>query len=291
MHLPRRALWGFDRHVLSRPLGMNPKAGRVAMEALATALLPPRGVEIRKTGPDSRSRLLVPEGADEAPRIVWAHGGAYALNSPRVYSAFVAGVAKAIGVSVLLPAYRRAPEHPYPAALEDVVAAYRTVARERPAIMAGDSAGGGLALGTAITLRDAGEPLPAGLLLVSPWVDLTLSGESITANDGLDANLRAKDLPRHVQGYAAGMDPGDPRISPLNADLSGLPRALIQCGGDELFLSEDTGLASRLRSAGSPVELQVAEGMWHVFQAHVGMLEEADAAVERMAAWARPLLD
>ena len=125
---------------------------------------------------------------------------------------------------------------------------------------------------------------------MSPWVDLTTSGESVRANDGKDAILRAKAIPRHAAAYAGGLDLADPRISPINADLSGLPPALIQCGSDELFVSEDKELASRLEAAGAPVELQVYEGMWHDFQAHAGMLDEATDAVQRIADWAKPLI-
>ena len=157
-------------------------------------------------------------------------------------------------------------------------------------IVAGDSAGGNLALATAIALRDAGEPAPAGMLLMSPWVDLTLSGESIHMNDGKDAILRAKDLSQHTEAYAGHLDLADPRVSPLNADLAGLPSALIQCGSDELFLSEGRELAARLGAAGNQAEIQVYEDMWHDFQAHAGMLEEAATAVERMGDWARPLV-
>ena len=125
---------------------------------------------------------------------------------------------------------------------------------------------------------------------MSPWVDLTASFPSIHSNDGKDAILRAKSIPRHAAAYAGGLDPADPRISPLYAELSGLPPTLIQCGGDELFLDEGTELARRLEAAGTPAELQVYEGMWHDFQAHAGMLREAAGAVERVGEWAEPLL-
>ena len=119
---------------------------------------------------------------------------------------------------------------------------------------------------------------------MSPWVDLTRSGESVRANDGKDAILRAKDdLAARRRVRRRSLDVADPRISPLNADLSGLPPTLIQCGSDELFVSEGTELASRLEAAGTPVELQVYEGMWHDFQAHAGMLDEAATA---SSAWA-----
>lgn len=270
---------------------MRYRAGRATVEALALLDPVPPGVEIRSgTAGGVPAKLVAPRGADHEPRVVWLHGGAYCFNSPRVYETFAGHLALALGASVLLPGYRRAPEHPYPAAHEDALAAFRALSGDRPVILAGDSAGAGLALGAATALRDSGEILPAGLLLMSPWVDLTGSGESVRFNDGKDAILRAAYLPAHAQAYAGGLDLADPRISPLYADLSGLPSALIQCGSEELFLSEGTALAARMEEAGSPAELQVTNGMWHDFQTHAGMLRESAEAVERMAAWAKSLL-
>ena len=179
---------------------MGYRSGRLFVEALSYLDPMPRGVDVRKgTVAGRQSLLVVPDGADEAPRVVWMHGGAYCYNSPRAYAPLVAHLAKAIGVSAILPSYRLAPEDPYPAGHEDTLAAFRAVRDQgHPVIVAGDSAGGGLAIATAIALRDAGEPGPAGMLLMSPWVDLTVSGESIHANDGKDAVLRAKDIPKHA---------------------------------------------------------------------------------------------
>ena len=270
---------------------MQHRPGRLLLDAISFLDRAPRSVEIREEPVYGQgSRLLVPEGAAETPRLIWFHGGAFCVGSPRSHTALVARVARALGVSALLPAYRRTPEHPYPAALEDALDVARAAAEGGRVILGGDSAGGGLALSAAIALRDAAEPAPAGLLLMSPWVDLTCSGESITANDGADANLRARDVVRHAQVYAGDVGRGDPHVSPLNADLSNLPPSLIQCGADELFLSENTELAARLDAAETPVELQVYDGMWHDFQAHAGMLSEADIALERMGEWAGPLL-
>jgi acetyl esterase/lipase len=235
--------------------------------------------------------MLVPEGADETPRLLWIHGGAFCFNSPVVYSTFLAHVARAIGSSAVMPAYRLAPEHPFPAAPDDALAAYRAVSPATgPLILGGDSAGANLALGTAIALRDSGEAPPAGLLLMSPWVDLSLSGDSVSANDGKDAILRAEYMPRTVRAYANGVDPAAPRLSPLNADLTGLPPTLIQCGADELFLSECEELGARMEAAGTFVEFHSYADMWHDFQTHAGMLPEAARAVEQMGEWARPLL-
>ena len=125
---------------------------------------------------------------------------------------------------------------------------------------------------------------------MSPWVDLTASGDSIQTNEGKDAVLRAKDLSRHAAAYAGGFDVADPRLSPINADLAGLPPTLIQCGSDELFLSEGTEFSARLEAAGTSTELQVYEGMWHDFQVHAGQMKESATAVRRMADWVTPLL-
>jgi acetyl esterase/lipase len=292
MNLPRGAVWRFDRLLLSRSFGMGYRSGRLYVDALSYLDPVPRGVVVRKgTVGGRRALLLVPDGADEVPRVVWIHGGAYCYNSPRAYATLAAHLAKALGASVLLPSYRLAPEHPYPAGHEDTLAAFRSIRDQgQPVVIAGDSAGGGLALAASIALRDAGEPMPAGMLLMSPWVDLTLSGESVRANDGKDAILRASDLPKSAKAYTGGLDTADPRVSPVYAELGGLPPALIQCGDEELFLSEGTVLASRLEAGDVTAELQVYEGMWHDFQAHASVLADAATAVQRMADWAKPLI-
>lgn len=292
MKLPAAVMRAVDRQTLGRTLSLSYRTGRTMVEALSRFDPIPGGVSIKRGKVAGRDSLLVvPAGASEHPRVVWFHGGAFCYNSPRAYATFAGHLAEALGRSVCIPSYRLAPEHPFPAAHHDSLAATRALhARGEPLIVAGDSAGGCLALQAAIALRDAGDPAPAGMLLMSPWVDLTLSGETITTNDGKDAILRAADLPRHVAAYARGQDPGDPRLSPLNADLAGLPPALIQCGSDDLFLSEDTELAGRIEAAGGQVALDVPEGMWHDFQVHAGMMKEAARAVQRMATWAKPLV-
>ncbi len=287
-----RAVWMVDRHLVSRSFSLPHRAGRALIEVLSLFDRSPRGVKIsRGTAGGIDCWQVAPDGAGDSQRIFFVHGGGYCINSPRIYTSFAGHLALATGATVILPRYRLAPEHPYPAGLEDVLAAYRAVrANTNSLIMAGDSAGAGMSLCAAIAMREAGEEGPAGLLLMSPWVDLTSSGESIRANDGKDAILRANAIPKHARAYAGGLALADPRISPLFADLAGLPPALIQCGGDELFLSEGSVLASRLEAAGTTVELQVYEGMWHDFQAHAGMMAEADTAVQRMADWAKPLI-
>ena len=290
--MSRGVVRAMDRHVLSRSFALRYRPGRLLVEVLARLDRPPRDVYARRgSTAGNRAIFLLPHGVEAGPRVIWIHGGAFCFNSPSVYAAYAGRLAKALGTGVLAMGYRRAPENPYPAALNDVLETIDAVTkREGPVLLAGDSAGGNLALSAAIALRDRGGPTPRGLYLMSPWVDLTGSGESVRANDGKDATLRAPYLPPLARAYAAGLDLGDPRLSPLGADLSALPPCLIQAGGDELFLSECTQLATNLQAVGNRVELSVFEGMWHDFAAHAGSMSEADEALEQVARWAAPLL-
>lgn len=231
-------------------------------------------------------KLIVPDGVDASPRILWLHGGGYCYGSPTVHSTFLAHLARTARLSVFAPAYRLAPEHPYPAALEDALAVHRNLtATAEPPVMAGDSAGGGLALAAAIELRDADEATPQGLVLISPWVDLTCAGESVRVNAGHDALLKPQYLDRCAVAYAGGVPRLDPRVSPLFADLAELPPTLIHAGAEELLRSESVELTRRLAGAGVAVEHRVFDGAWHDFHLHAGMLREADEAVGEIAAW------
>lgn len=218
--------------------------------------------------------------------ILFLHGGGYTLGSPDTHKSLASHLAAATRASVLLPKYRLAPEHPYPAALEDALAAYRALLdRHQPGdiVIGGDSAGGGLALCTAIALRDAGLALPSALLLISPWTDLSLSGETITSMSEIDPMLPRAWSQRAAQAYRGGLPLTDPRISPLFATLEGLPPMLIQVGSDEILLSDAQRLAERARAASVDVRLQVEQGLWHDFQVHAGVLKAADAAILRIA--------
>ncbi len=184
--------------------------------------------------------------------------------------------------------YRLAPEHPFPAALEDALTAYRWLLAEgvSPARMAiaGDSAGGGLTLATAVSLREGGDPLPAALALISPWSDLTFSGDTIHTLADVDPVLKVDGKPL-VDYYTAQHNPAAPLISPLFADLHGLPPLFIQVGSDEILLNDSTRLAEKARLAGVDVTLEVWKGMWHVFQVFAPYVPEAQKAIEQMAAY------
>ncbi len=217
----------------------------------------------------------VPAAWIEAPdadrgAVLYLHGGGYALGSIHTHREWIARLARATRLRALAIDYRLAPEHPFPAALEDARAAYCWLLDQGadPAriIIAGDSAGGGLALATLLALRDAGERLPAGAVCLSPWTDLALTGPSIRRNAPTDPVLDAGSLRRYAGLYAGAHAPTDPLISPLYADLTGLPPLLIQAAADEILVDDARRLATKAREAGVDVTLAVWEGVFHVFQ-------------------------
>jgi acetyl esterase/lipase len=227
--------------------------------------------------------------SDPVSGMIYLHGGAYALGSIDVFRPFLARLARATGTRVLAVDYRLAPEHPYPAALEDAVTAYRWAldaagAAPSQVLVAGDSAGGGLALAALLALRDTGAPLPAGAVCLSPWLDLALTGASVRGNARVDPILSYEALDGYACLYAGAHDRTSPLISPLYADLRDLPPLLIQVGTEEILLDDAVRCADRARAAGVAVTLDVVDGMFHVFQM-VGALPETQAALREIAAF------
>jgi acetyl esterase/lipase len=224
-------------------------------------------------------------GAD-AGVILYLHGGAYALGSINTCREFVARLARSAGMRGLALDYRLAPEHPFPAAVEDATSAYEWLLATGTApsriLVAGDSAGGGLALATLVALRDAGKPLPAGAVCISPWTDLTLSGASIQSKAHVDWLLDAESLEMFAKFYAGERDRTSPLISPLFADLKGLPPLLVQVGTDEVLFDDATRCADRARQAGVDARLEIWDEMFHVFQL-VPFLPETKRAVRQIA--------
>jgi acetyl esterase/lipase len=224
-----------------------------------------------------------PDGSEPESAVLYLHGGTYCVGSWRVYEGLITHLAVAAEAAVYAPNYRLSPEHPHPAALDDALDAYRWllergVSPNRIAL-AGDSAGGGLALATAVAIRDSELPPPASLVLISPWVDLRCDSPSMTHNVRIDPLLRPSWSRACAAMYLGQHDPADPACSPLFATHEGLPPTLIQVGSDEIILDDSTRLAERCRKAGVDVTLQKFDGLWHEFQIHVGMLEAADEAV------------
>ena len=225
--------------------------------------------------------------------VLYLHGGAFCIGSPATHRALTARLARITGLPVFSLKYRLAPEHPYPAGLDDAIAAFRALSAEaagRPVILAGDSAGGGLALSTALALRDRGLPLPGALVLLSPWVDLAMRDAPAAEPPG-EAMLSLAWATACAAHYLGDATPADaPQVSPLFADLRGLPPTLIQAGTDELLHGQALQLEAALQSAGVETHCEITTGRWHVFQTHGGVLRSADEALERIARFVMPAL-
>lgn len=229
---------------------------------------------------------LVTPAVPPTASIVYFHGGAYVSGSPRSYRRLLTHLAAVTGCRVYAVDYRLAPEHPFPAAIDDGVAACTAVAGRHPAeqmVIAGDSAGGGLTLAAAVALRDRGAAMPAALVCIAPWVDLTCSGSSMRSHARRERMMTPAGLRADARRYAGDTDPRDPAISPLFADLRGLPPLLIQVGDDEVLLDDALRLADSARDSGVEVTLQVWPRLWHVWHLYAGLMPEADAAVTAIA--------
>jgi monoterpene epsilon-lactone hydrolase len=223
---------------------------------------------------------LTAPGAGAGRVLLFLHGGGYDLGSLSSHGEVAARLGRAAGMRVLFPEYRLAPEHPFPAALDDALAVWRWLRKGPDAeslAVAGDSAGGGLAVAMCVALRDAGEALPAAAALMSPLTDLTASGASITANADQDPIFTPAMARRLGATYLAGADPRTPLASPLFAPLAGLPPLLIQAGRAELLLSDSERLARAAAEAGVDVTLRIGEGLPHFYQSMLGTPEAAEA--------------
>jgi len=265
---------------------------RQVLDGMGAAAELPAGLEVRAGElAGLASEWLVNPGASAGHTLLHLHGGGYVMGSLNSHRGLVSRIALACGVQAVMPEYRLAPEHPFPAALEDAVAAYRALLASGVAassvVVSGDSAGGGLALSMLLALRDAGAPLPAAAVLISPYLDQTFSGESISTRAGVDPWLDVALLEPFGRLYAGERDRADPRISPLLGELRGLPPLLVQVGDHEILLSDSTRLAERARAAGVAVELEVWPELWHVFQLFAPVLPEANEALAKIGAFAR----
>ena len=222
--------------------------------------------------------------------ILYIHGGAYVLGSPRSHIAMCARLAKRAAATVTVIDYRLAPEHVFPAAIDDCVTAYRAITAEvDPALVtiAGDSAGGGATLSTLGALKAAGDPMPGAAYVLSPWADLTASGESVVTRAPFDPMFDGDGLIEAATTYAGDTSLDHPGVSPLFADPTGYPPTLIQTGMDEILLSDSTRLAERYTAAGVEVRLDLRDDLWHVYQVLAGYMPEATDALIRAAVFIR----
>lgn len=217
--------------------------------------------------------------------ILYCHGGGYTSGGLGFSKVLASKLTRATGMDTLAFDYRLAPEHPYPAAVEDALTAWGHLESLGIApgdiVLAGDSAGGNLAMVLCLKLREAGRGLPGALLLMSPWTDMTASGESLRGRAGIDPVLTPEYMYAVREAYAGGLDPSDCLLSPLFADFAGFPPALIQVGTHEILYSDAERLAERMLAAGADCRLEVWENMWHDFQMYPS--KTASNAIQNMA--------
>lgn len=265
-------------------LGGDVVEQRVIFEQMMAAIPVPADVI---TSPGSLGGIPVVNveamGADDASVIFYLHGGAYAIGTAASSVGLASDLARRAGARLVSVDYRLAPEHPHPAAVDDAVVAYRGLLDSGVAaaaiVIAGESAGAGLAAATLVALKHAGLPQPSAAVLMSPWADLTLSGDSISAKAAVDPALTPEGLRRRAIEYAGVRDRSAELVSPIFADLTGLPPLLIQAGSHEILLDDAIRLAARAAAADVAVTLEVTPGVPHVFQGFAAMLDEGDTAL------------
>ena len=282
-----------DAMLRQQPGGEAPEsieAFRAGFRATMARAIVPDGLRTTETTLGDRPALQIEPG--DGPRgagtILYFHGGVWVPGSPETALSLTGNLAVRTGFRVFSLDYRLAPEHPFPAAVDDTLGAYRALLErgQDPATIAfaGDSAGGGLAVTTALAARDAGLPLPAAILGFSSMFDVTFTGESMQSKAGIDPIFTRERLAQTTALYLAGADPRQALLSPaLDAGLTGLPPLLLQTGTNEVLPDDSTRMAARATAAGVDVILDVTADVPHGFQAYAGPLDEAGEALDRAA--------
>lgn len=229
---------------------------------------------------------LMPDGAADDRVLLYLHGGGYVIGNINSHRGMVSQIAIASGCRALMIEYRLAPEHMFPAAVDDAVAAYRWLLSEgyKPEriAFAGDSAGGGLTAAALVALRDSGDPLPAAAMMLSPWADLEVTGGSSKSVGWKDPMLSVKSLRKWGAMYAGAKDLRHPLASPIYADMRGLPPLLIHAGTCEVLLDDARRLADKAESDGVDVDLYVCDGMFHVYHFFSPLVPESKDAIQRL---------
>ena len=277
-----------------------PKAGMTLAQRRANS---DRWNELFPTSPDVRlapttiggvaAEWVRAPGARDDGVLLYLHGGGYVFGSPLSHRHFVANLSAETGLQGLLLDYRLAPEHPFPAAVDDALVAYRALLDGGHSagriVVAGDSAGGGLAVSLMLAARGAGLPMPAAGICLSPWTDLTQSAGSYTSRAKTDPNITRDGLDALAAHYLAGADPRNPLASPLFGDLAGLPPLLIHVGGAEVLVDDAVNLYKRASEAGVAATLEVWDDMVHVWHRYFPMLREGREANARIAEFVHDL--
>lgn len=294
MHLPLAA----NRFVTSAVVAplLSPRlpvtVRRRLLDVTGAVLSLPRGVRrARGSLGGVPAEVVCAAGSPGPHRVLYLHGGGYLVGSPASHRALLAGLSRATGTPVHALDYRLAPEHPFPAALDDAVAAFRALREAgHPAsriAVAGDSAGGGLATALVLRLRATGDELPGSVGLISPWLDLECTSPVLARNAASDAMLDPSWLPNAARDYRGATGGTAPELRPLEADLSGLPPLHVVAGSDEVLVDDADRFVDRARSAGATVTYHRADGMWHAFPVLAGTLREADRALDELGAHLR----
>jgi acetyl esterase/lipase len=275
--------------VSEQPVG----EARESFAKLMNALPVPEGISVHETSLGGRPALrVIPDAGASAGTLLYLHGGSHVVGSPRTALGLTAGLVTRTGIPGISLDYRLAPEHPFPADVQDVVAAYRELLEQGltpgSIAFAGDSAGGGLTITGALAARDAGLPLPAAIVAFSPGLDATRAGESMVTKAEADPLINRAAIDYMSSLYVAGQDRRNPLLSPVvTADLTGLPPVLVQVGTNEMLLDDARRLARRASDAEVDVVLDITAKVPHVFQSFTGMLDEADQALDRAALFLR----
>lgn len=247
----------------------------------------PKTIKVEKIDIDGiHAEWLTPLNANPEQVILYFHGGGYVTGSIETYRMMCGLLANYTGVKVLIPNYRLAPENPFPAALDDALKVYRWLLEQGTSsaniIIAGDSAGGGLGVATVLALKDKSESLPAAVVCLSPWADLTLTNKTHITKAEADVVLRTDVLREWALAYTDESNFTNPLVSPVYADFHGFPPLLIEVGGDEILLGDSLLLAEKAKAAGVQVELRIWDGMWHVWHALGELIPESKMAFKEI---------
>jgi epsilon-lactone hydrolase len=278
----RRRTWG-DEHALAR------RARRVLGAPRPLQWLRARGVRIDPVRDGGiRGEWITADRSDQGT-VLYIHGGGYVSCSAATHRPITAGLARRAHRRIFAMDYRLAPEHRFPAALDDAVAAYRWLLAQgvsaRSLALAGDSAGGGLVLATLVRLREERVPLPSCAVCFSPWTDLAGTGHSLRSNDGRCAMLHPENITGFARAYLGAASPLNPQASPVFADLGGLPPLLLQVASSEVLLDDACRVHDKVRGAGGVSRLDVVDGVFHVWQMLDGFMPEAALALEQAASF------